>query len=156
MTKYRGIDFRRYDSRIVSLQTIIIGLDNSILTLKRKVDEIDYYDGVWLLEELEPIFGLAFIAFQNYINSSIYDRFEELEKQHLKYKRGNKVNFSGRTEIELIITLANYSKERQRLSAIIDFMAQILSSCVFTLYDIQLVVPFLYRFLTAFDFGFLE
>jgi len=72
-------DWRRMDFRIEVLRLTITGLENSIEVLQTKFNEIDWYDGLWLLEESEPIFGLAFIAIQNYINSSIYDRFESLE-----------------------------------------------------------------------------
>lgn len=104
--------YRQVDYRIESLRIIISGLKNSILELKKKLNESEWYDGIWLLEESEPIVGLAFIAAQNYINSSIYDRFETLEKQYEEYKMGNRINDKGRTDIELIISLANYFKHR--------------------------------------------
>lgn len=105
-------DYRQIDFRIESLYTTISGLENSILELKKKLNEFEWYDGIWLLEESESIFGLAFIAIQNYINSSIYDRFETLEKQYEAYKIGNKIKDKGRTDIELIISLANYFKHK--------------------------------------------
>ncbi|WP_321282342.1 hypothetical protein [Marinifilum fragile] len=70
--------WKRIDLRIESLQTTIKGLENSISELRNKIDKIDWYDGLWFIEEAEPIYGLAFIAFQNYINSSVFDRFESL------------------------------------------------------------------------------
>lgn len=105
-------DIRQFDYRIKILHIIISGLENSILELKMKLDELEWYDGLWLLEESEPICGLAFIAMQNYINSSIYDRFESMEKQYLAYKMGNKISGTERTDIELIISIANYFKHR--------------------------------------------
>jgi hypothetical protein len=104
--------WKRHDFRIDSLRDTISGLENSILGLKSKIDQINWYDGLWFMEESEPIYGLAFIAFQNYINSSIYDRFESLEKQYLKYKIGEEIKRTGRTDIELIISIANYFKHR--------------------------------------------
>jgi hypothetical protein len=97
---------------IESLQNTILGLEKSISVSRKKIDEIEWYDGLWFLEDSEPIYGLAFIAIQNYINSSVYDRFESLDKQYLKYKIGNKIKGTGRTDIELIISLANYFKHR--------------------------------------------
>ena len=85
-----SMNYKRMDFRIEVLRLTITGLENSILVLKTKYNEIDWYDGLWLLEESEPIFGLAFIAIQNYINSSIYDRFDSLEKQYLIYKKDDK------------------------------------------------------------------
>lgn len=104
--------WKRGDTRVASLHATIRGLESSLQVLRTKCDEIDYYDGLWFLEESEPIFGLAFVAFQNYINSSIYDRFESLEKQYLYYKIGDEINRTNRTDIELIISLANYFKHR--------------------------------------------
>jgi len=100
------------DFRIEVLRLTITGLENSISVLQTKFNQIEWYDGLWLLEESEPIFGLAFIAIQNYINSSIYDRFESLEKQYQIYKIGDKIEYSGRTKIELITAIANYFKHR--------------------------------------------
>jgi hypothetical protein len=105
-------DWRSPDYRIESLHLIVSGLENSLQVLKKKLDEISWYDGLWLLEESEPICGLAFIAVQNYINSSIYDRFENLDKQHKLYKIGNKIKGTNRTHIELIVAIANYFKHR--------------------------------------------
>jgi len=63
---------------------------------------------LWLLEETEPIYGLALIAFQNYIYNTINDvkssRFITDKKYHEIYK--------GDRQIELIIHLANYYKHR--------------------------------------------
>ncbi|CAM1353737.1 hypothetical protein [Tenacibaculum halocynthiae] len=104
--------WKRCDYRIESLNLTIQGLEKSILELDKKLEQIDWYDGIWFLEEVEPIVGLSFIALQNYINSSIYDRFETLENQYKKYKLGKLVTDSKRTEIELIIGIANYFKHR--------------------------------------------
>lgn len=104
--------WKRYDFRIESLRGTIQGLEYSISELKNKIETISWYDTLWFKEESEPIFGLIFIALQNYINSSVYDRFESLEKQYLKYKTGEKVNNTDRTDIELIIAIANYYKHR--------------------------------------------
>jgi len=106
--------WNRHDFRIESLTITISGLEKSIIELREKLDEIEWYDGLWLLEESEPVYGLVFIALQNYINSSIYDRFENLEKQYLMYKLGRKINDTERTDIELIISLANYFKHRDQ------------------------------------------
>ena len=51
----------------------IKGLSETIEILYNQVNEIDWYDGDWFMEESEPIYGLTFIAFQNYINGSIKD-----------------------------------------------------------------------------------
>jgi hypothetical protein len=104
--------WRKNDSRITSLHLTIESLENSIRELESKIKDVHWYDGDWFMEESEPIAGLSFVAFQNYINSSIYDRYDELSKQYVKYKLGKTIENSNRTQIELIITIANYFKHR--------------------------------------------
>ena len=55
---------------------------------------------------------MAFIALQNYINSSIYDLFETLRNKEEKYQQDLILPTFNRTRIELIIGLANYFKHR--------------------------------------------
>jgi len=104
--------WRRHDFRIESYNVLIEGIENSILELRDKFDKNEWYDGIWILEESEPIYGLAFVAFQNYINSSIYDRFDSSENRLEKYKLGEYVDDFQRTNIELIIGTANYFKHK--------------------------------------------
>ncbi len=118
--------WNRYDFRIESLRITIQGLENSISELRNKIETIHWYDGLWFIEESEPIYGLVFIALQNYINSSIFDRFESLEKQYLKYKIGKRIKNTDRTEIELIISIANYYKHRDHPSNLIGETPKIL------------------------------
>lgn len=118
--------WKRQDFRIESLKITVQGLENSISELRNKIDKINWYDGLWLMEESEPIYGLIFIAIQNYINSSVFDRFDSLEKQYLKYKLGEKINNTDRTEIELIISIANYFKHRDHPSNLIGETPKIL------------------------------
>jgi hypothetical protein len=94
------------------LEIIISGFDNSINVLRERIDKIHWYDGSWFIEEVEPIVGLAFIAYQNYINSSIYDRFGNLNNKLEVYKNGSGFIDKKRTEIELIVAIANYFKHR--------------------------------------------
>ncbi len=104
--------WKRHDHRVESLTLTIEGLEKSIIELRKKIEEIYWYDALWFIEEVEPIIGLSFIAFQNYINSSIYDRFETLTNQYDKYNLGKPIAKTGRTDIELIIAIANYFKHR--------------------------------------------
>ncbi len=121
--------WKRHDFRLESLTLTINGLEKSILELEIKLKEIDWYDGFWFLEEVEPIIGISFIAFQNYINSSIYDRYESLEKQYEKYKLGKLIAKSRRTDIELIIGIANYFKHRDDYKELRIGTANILTDC---------------------------
>lgn len=106
-THYLRLDYRKN-----ILLMVISGFDNSINELRQKVNQIHWYDGGWLVEEAEPILGLACIAYQNYINSSIYDRFGNLNSKLELYKKGSHLIKEKRTQIQLIIALANYYKHR--------------------------------------------
>jgi hypothetical protein len=107
-----NVSWKRHDYRKESLHQTIIGLKNSIEYLNEKLKEISWYDGIWLLEESEPILGIAYIAFQNYINSSIFDKEDTLERKISFYKKGQFLDNYEHTQIELIIALANYFKHR--------------------------------------------
>jgi hypothetical protein len=104
---YKSIDFR-----ISALNQIMVGLSNSIEDFEQKEKDNYWYDGLFLLEDIEPIYGLAFIALQNYINSSIYDFDNSLNRKLELYKKDFKVKNSSKSKIELIICLANYFKHR--------------------------------------------
>ena len=54
--------WRKVDYRVKSLSLVIEGLQQSICELEKQVKLGGWYDGDWLLEESEPIYGLGFIA----------------------------------------------------------------------------------------------
>jgi hypothetical protein len=83
--------FLRVDYRIESLVQIITGLNNSINVLKNKMKNNPWYDGDFFWEDVEPICGLAFIAFQNYINSSIKDFSGNTSDKIKYYKTGHNI-----------------------------------------------------------------
>lgn len=64
---------RQHDFRRESLDQIVKGLDNALQVLQKRNEEVGWYDGLWYREDSEPIYGLAFIAFQNYIVGSVND-----------------------------------------------------------------------------------
>jgi len=104
--------WKRHDFRIDSLTEIILGLNKSISIMSKKCDQYEWYDGLFLLEDVEPIIGLTFIALQNYINSSIYDLEGNNNSKFDCYKKDFTISNTERTRIELIIGLANYFKHR--------------------------------------------
>jgi hypothetical protein len=120
--------FRFNDFRAEYLNQQITGLDNSIQTLKRKVKEINWYDGVFLLEDLEPIFGLAFVAFQIYVNGSIKDVFGNTVNKWQYYSIEPLSNDFERSRVELIIGLANYAKHKDDGSVLHKGTKEILES----------------------------
>lgn len=91
---------------------VIDGLEKSIDELKEDIERIHWYDGDWFMEETEPIYGLALIAFQNYIISSISDIEGSTKSKHAFYKKDGLIDGFSYTKIELITALANYSKHK--------------------------------------------
>lgn len=112
MEKITNIHYLRFDHRAVSLDITIKGLNETINILKTQIEEIDWYDGDWFMEESEPIYGLAFIAFQNYINGSINDFADSLKEKESYYKLEQNSKEGNKSKIELIIGLANYAKHK--------------------------------------------
>lgn len=106
------INVLQADYHADSLKQIIIGIKNSIKTFEDRLGKLDWYDGLWLLEDTEPVFGLAFIAFQNYINTSINELYESIDNRANFYKLGPRSAVYNRSYIELIIGLANYTKHK--------------------------------------------
>lgn len=106
------VHYLRHDYRIGTVKTIISGFEKAISDHKKLEKELDWYDGIRLLEDTEPIFGTALIALQNYINSSIYDLDGDLNRKEVLYKVGERITSITKTQIELIIGLANYFKHR--------------------------------------------
>lgn len=106
----------RTDYRRDSLSTIVIGLKAALDEVDEKLQTISWYDGLWAQEESEPIFGIAYIAMQNYINKSIadYERVYKLGVPKYKYYQLDDVILDhSRTTIEMIIALANYAKHEE-------------------------------------------
>lgn len=118
--------WRDVDFRYTSLVTTFDGLETSIQSLIKFQKETEWYDGGFLREDTEPIYGLAFIALQNYINSSIYDFDDTLDGKLDFYKYGEELK-NGVTKVELMICLANYFKHRDDSRGLHRGTAQILN-----------------------------
>ncbi|HXD94696.1 MAG TPA: hypothetical protein VNX01_15930, partial [Bacteroidia bacterium] len=74
--------------------------------------EYPYYDWGWFRDDSEAIYGLAFIAFQNYINSTIKDLTTSTVNKAKYYNLDSNFKNYEKSDIELIIGLANYSKHK--------------------------------------------
>lgn len=104
-----------HDFRANSLDKTISALYDTILEMREFHKDNSWYDGVFLLEDTEHIFGLALIAFQNYINATIKDLTtiggKTLQQKYYAY--GVKFAETDYTAIQLIISLANYIKHKE-------------------------------------------
>ena len=136
----KGTHYLQVDYRSEILNLIISAFQRTTDELEQRMEDIYWYDGGWYLEDLEPVLGLAFIAYQNYINSSIYDRCASLEKKNEIYKKfSQKVN-GKRTEIEVIIAIANYYKHRDDANDIHSGTSRVLND-VNLLYSKSIIEP---------------
>lgn len=116
MDDVKRLPWLRTDYRRDSLSTIVIGLKAALDEVDEKLHTISWYDGLWAQEEAEPIFGIAYIAMQNYINKSIadYESVYNLGVPKYRYYQLNNVKLNlGRTAIEMIVALANYAKHEE-------------------------------------------
>jgi hypothetical protein len=94
--------YLRHDYRKASLIITLDGLAKSIEFFSNKLENIYWYDALWFYEESEPIYGLVFIALQNYINCSIFDKERTLDNKQEFYKKALELNDSGYSKIDLI------------------------------------------------------
>lgn len=133
--KHHYLETDNYKS---NLEFLIEGIEYSINRIVQYNKEAP--DGLLDLEiELEGAYGLALIAMQNYINLTLVDCFiasnikwdtpkEELEKltdkKLLTFSQGAYKNDymyeSGKTKVQLIVSLANSYKHRNDLELYID------------------------------------
>jgi hypothetical protein len=104
--------WRKFDFRKTCLEFIIDGISESLRLLKQRIQNDPNYDGLFYFEDAEQVLGLAFIAFQSYINGSIYDLYNDLSNKEIFYKIVPKMEKSNRTKIELVISVANYFKHK--------------------------------------------
>lgn len=103
---------RQHDFRRESLDQIIKGLDNALQVLQKRNEEVGWYDGLWYREDSEPIYGLALIAFQNYIVGSVNDLHGTTLNKINFYRLEPNLNDFEQSSIQLIVSLANYSKHK--------------------------------------------
>jgi len=101
------------DTRIKVLRDIIAPFQNHLDSIIEtcKNDGGYYWDSIYA-DDMEHFVGTVFIVLQNYINSSIFDLFPDLNKLFTKYSEDIKLNNSKTTRIQLIISIANYYKHR--------------------------------------------
>lgn len=104
--------WRIHDFRKDCLEYIIEGISESLELLKQRTKNDPNYDGLFYFEDTEQVLGLAFVAFQSYINGSIYDLYHDLSQKEKYYKISHVIEKHNRTKIELVISISNYFKHK--------------------------------------------
>ncbi len=107
---------REFDWRIEPLHDIIIGIDAAIEAVRGRLYAAEI-DGLGALDDVEPILGLGFVAFQTYALGTWTDLNEIRENggksplKKLQCYRCDPVTVRGAaTRIEVINAVANYFK----------------------------------------------
>jgi len=99
----------RYDSQYCTIEA----LDKLIEALHNRINDSNWYDGLWFMEDAEMVYGLGYISIQNYIHKSIKDYCYSSNIQYdnkFYLKTGKRIEGFSHTNIELINALANFAK----------------------------------------------
>jgi len=106
----REMDFRRD-----WIAELFHALTTAIENIENKIEEIDWFDGIFALEHTETILGVAFVAAQTYIAGTVADinellgKSKHLTKRQLLELDGGSIN-NCVTQMQLIDAVANYYK----------------------------------------------
>ena len=118
-----------FDMRINKLTRIVNVHQQLIEEYEGRMQLEPWYDGDHFCQDAEEIFGLTLITFQNYINSSIYERKvggKPFDTTIDFYEIGQKINNSSVTNIQLIIAISNYYKHRDHIKSLHQHTTEIL------------------------------
>jgi hypothetical protein len=115
--KAMGTHYREVDYRVDWIRDIFSSLNHGFATIQDKLDNIDYFDGLFAQEQAESILGIAFVTAQIYITGTIADISEissdcTLSKPKMLSIGSSEVS-SGITKVFLINTIANYYKHHE-------------------------------------------
>jgi hypothetical protein len=111
------MNIHEMDFRYSWISSIFQALEIGFLSVERRGEEEEWFDGLWQLEHAESLFGIAFVSAQTYILGTVQDvnKIREyagkpsLEK--VKYYNDDiKLSGNGVSRIALINSVANYYK----------------------------------------------
>lgn len=108
-THYKEIDFRADWMR-----DLFSSLNHGFKNIQEKLNDLEYFDGVFAQEQAETIYGIAFVTAQTYITGTVADMSEigsnlNLKKTEMLSIGSPKVD-NETSKILLINTIANYYK----------------------------------------------
>jgi hypothetical protein len=110
-THYREIDFR-----VAWINDLFSALNHSFSIIQNKLNQVDYYDGVFAQEQAETVFGIAFVSAQTYITGTISD-MKEIGGDQAPSKSDMLAFGSPRvgylSKVEIINVIANYFKHHE-------------------------------------------
>ena len=113
------VDFR-YDWVTLTLHALKTGFES----VREKADANEGFDGLWQLEHIENILGIAFVVAQAYISGTVED-INKVRQSNGKREKGKMEYYtdddeplpSGISRILLINSIANYYKHHDEWDA---------------------------------------
>lgn len=109
----RAIDFRKDWMR-----ELFLALKQAFVSVEEKLNNIEWYDGIFAKEQIETILGIAFVAAQTYITGTISD----IRAIGVGANKGNKYEMLSTgspyvadnvTQVVLVDSIANYYKHNE-------------------------------------------
>ena len=104
------------DERLRGLEAMFKAFSNALNTFVEKGEECSSYYTDFYFDETELIYGVVLLSLQNYINKSCVDFLEieilKCDKTSQLYAKCSEIVCGDITQIQLIISLANYFKHR--------------------------------------------
>lgn len=110
MTNWREVDYRQG-----WVSDIFSSLNHGFKSINEKLDTIEWFDGLFAMEQAETIYGIAFVTAQTYITGTISDMYDISEQDSKSLKTewitfGSPTVVDEITKVSLINTIANYYK----------------------------------------------
>lgn len=113
-THYREVDYR-----VDWMRDLFSSLNHGFSIIQDKLNQIDYFDGIFAQEQVESIFGIAFVSAQTYITGTISDMAEiggdNAPSKYQMLSIGSPM-LGKISKIQLINAIANYYKHHEEWS----------------------------------------
>jgi len=112
------MDMRAIDFRKSWMRELFLGLKQSFVSVEEKLNTTDWYDGLDAKEQMETIYGIAFVAAQTYITGTISDickirgeNYKTIKPKMLS--SGSPIIVDKVTKVFLVNTIANFYKHNE-------------------------------------------
>jgi hypothetical protein len=114
--------FIEVDWYIDPLRDVILGIEHGLTQVHARPDEVDWFDGNFVMDHSEWLLGVAFVGTQAYVESAVGDVWRYLHGKRCAEGEASKefrkqcfacdteLKPAGVTRIELINAVANYYK----------------------------------------------
>jgi hypothetical protein len=106
------------DYRSEWVKEILISLDHGFINIQKKYDENEWFDAYWAQEQVESIYGIAYVTAQTYITGTISDMskisaLEATKERKAEWMATAESVVNGISAINLMNAMANYFKHNE-------------------------------------------